>query len=145
MIEHRTGDLFASDITALAHGCNCAGAMGAGIAVQFRQRFPKMYREYKNRCLGGLFKPGDVFVWDEDPPFVVFNLGTQAHWRTTAKLDWIKASIMNMLIQAGRRGICQIGMPRIGAGLGGLAWSEVEQVLWDVAPDESPALVVYSL
>jgi O-acetyl-ADP-ribose deacetylase (regulator of RNase III) len=38
-IEARTGDLFAQpDLTALAHGCNCAGAMGKGIAVPFKQR-----------------------------------------------------------------------------------------------------------
>lgn len=32
MIEFKTGDLFAEDGLALAHGVNCAGAMGAGIA-----------------------------------------------------------------------------------------------------------------
>lgn len=30
------GDLFgASGLDALAHGCNCAGAMGEGIAIEF--------------------------------------------------------------------------------------------------------------
>ena len=42
------GDLFRQEgLRALAHGCNCAGAMGKGIAVEFRERFPKMYAEYK--------------------------------------------------------------------------------------------------
>ena len=35
------GDLFAAEgIRAWAHGCNCAGSMGAGIAVEFKRRFP---------------------------------------------------------------------------------------------------------
>lgn len=33
-----------------AHGRNCAGAMGKGIALQFKERFPKMYLEYKQLC-----------------------------------------------------------------------------------------------
>lgn len=49
-IEEGTGDLFAQpDLRALAHGCNCAGAMGKGIAVPFKQRWPRMYEEYRAR------------------------------------------------------------------------------------------------
>jgi len=48
-----SGDLFAnaSSVQAFAHGCNCAGAMGAGIAVGFRTRYPAMYEEYRRRCI----------------------------------------------------------------------------------------------
>lgn len=145
MIEHRRGDLFKSDILALAHGCNTVGAMGAGIAWQFRQRFPKMYLEYRNLCFSRTFKPGEVFTWDEDPPYTIFNLGTQGHYRHKAKPEWIHNSVMAMLIDAGRRGIHEIAMPKIGAGLGRLPWSQVQEVLEDVAPFDSPKLVVYSL
>lgn len=44
------GDLFDIDLPAIGHGCNSRGSMGAGIAVQFRRRYPDMYREYKRRC-----------------------------------------------------------------------------------------------
>lgn len=37
-------------IRALAHGCNGAGAMGKGIAVEFRPRFPAMDTEHEERC-----------------------------------------------------------------------------------------------
>lgn len=30
------GDLFEASEAALAHGCNCQGSMGAGIAVEFK-------------------------------------------------------------------------------------------------------------
>ena len=57
------GDLFAhKGLDALAHGCNCAGAMGKGIAVHFRERFPNMYGEYKQRCADGRFTLGAVFA-----------------------------------------------------------------------------------
>lgn len=45
------GDMFAMPhIRALAHGCNGAGAMGKGIAVEFRPRFPAMDTEHEERC-----------------------------------------------------------------------------------------------
>ena len=38
-----TGDLFANRFQAQAHGCNCQGSMGAGIATGFRDRYAAMY------------------------------------------------------------------------------------------------------
>src|ERR1700735_1327550 len=117
-----SGDLFRdATLDALAHGCNCAGAMGRGIAVEFRRRFPRMYGDYKQRCATGRFALGDVFAWREDER-VVFNLGTQQSWRTRAELGAIEAASRAMvrLAEQGEVGrIGRIGLPRIGAGLGG--------------------------
>ena len=46
----KDGDIFSIEgVTNFAHGCNCAGSMGRGIAVQFRKKFPRMYENYKYR------------------------------------------------------------------------------------------------
>jgi O-acetyl-ADP-ribose deacetylase (regulator of RNase III) len=144
-VEHRTGDLFAQpDLPALAHGCNCAGAMGAGIAVLFKKRWPRMYAEYKARCTDGRFVPGDVFVWEECGS-TVFNLGTEKHWRTGATLDFIERSVRAMVTEAEARKIGAVGMPRIGAGYGGLVWNDVEAVLTRACAGSAVRLVVVSL
>ena len=45
------GDIFRIDgVSSYAHGCNCAGAMGKGIAVQFNCKYPDLYHEYKQLC-----------------------------------------------------------------------------------------------
>lgn len=59
-LGRRLSDLFASELPALGHGCNSAGAMGKGIAVEFRRRWPAMFDEYKRRCADGSFKLGDL-------------------------------------------------------------------------------------
>jgi O-acetyl-ADP-ribose deacetylase (regulator of RNase III) len=129
---HR-GDLFATpDLVALAHGCNCAGAMGAGIAVAFKARWPAMFAEYQTRCADGRFKLGDVFVW-RAAETTVFNLATQPHWRAGAELAAIEASVGVMLRQGESLGLDHIAMPRIGAGLGGLAWDDVLSVIAPLA------------
>ena len=75
------GDLFANEhqAQALAHGCNCQGVMGAGIALGFRERYPAMYSEYRRRCQAAprQFNPGEVFLWKDAALPWVFNLATQ--------------------------------------------------------------------
>jgi O-acetyl-ADP-ribose deacetylase (regulator of RNase III) len=136
------GDLFRANLPALAHGCNCAGAMGKGIAVEFRSRFPARYAEYKQRCATKRFTPGDVFAWKEGD-VTIYNLGTQKTWRTPATLSAIEASVTEMVRLADAAGITRVGLPRIGAGLGGLAWTDVRAFLATVGASASVELVVF--
>ena len=123
------GDLFATpEITTFAQGCNCAGAMGKGIALVFRERWPEMYRAYRTRCREGLFGLGDVFLWEGDDARI-FNLGTQRTWGVPALPLAIECAVLKMLFMAEDRGIAEIGMPRIGAGLGRLDWPDVAERL----------------
>jgi O-acetyl-ADP-ribose deacetylase (regulator of RNase III) len=121
-----------NDIGNYAHGCNCAGAMGRGIAVQFRKKFPKMYQEYKQLCSEGSFGLGDIFPYHYDGG-CVFNLGTQLHWRDKAEIWAIEESLRKMISYSLANGIVDIALPRIGAGLGGLDWVEVKPVFQRVA------------
>jgi len=137
------GDLFETPgIRAYAHGCNCAGAMGAGIAVAFKKRWPRMFEEYKVRCADGRFRLGDVFVWNEDD-VVVYNLATQEHWKTKARFPALKKAALKMVELAALAGIERIGLPRIGAGLGGLEWPRVRSVLDEVGAQTPVTLVVF--
>ena len=138
-----SGDLFRHEgLQALAHGCNCAGAMGKGIAVEFRSRFPEMYAEYKRRCADRRFALGDVFTWT-DGDRTVFNLGTQQSWRSKADLLAVERALRTMVEIAEQRGITQIGLPRIGAGLGGLSWQAVRSLLTRIGADTTVNLVVF--
>ena len=127
------GDIFKLDgVGSYAHGCNCAGAMGKGIAVSFKERFPEMYREYKELCLKGTYNPGDVFDYDYGGGHI-YNLGTQKTWRTRARLEYIESSLRKMMELALHNGVRKIAMPAIGAGLGGLIWADVRSVIDRVA------------
>lgn len=138
------GDLFALDAPALGHGCNCQGAMGAGIAKEFKRRFPDMYAEYRLRCQTGRFQLGDVFVWTA-PDLVVYNLATQPRPGPSADREAVRLSARAMLRDAEDRGLPTVGIPRIGAGLGGLRWSSVSAVLAEEARGSGVELVVVSL
>jgi O-acetyl-ADP-ribose deacetylase (regulator of RNase III) len=137
------GDLFRHPgLHALAHGCNCAGSMGKGIAVEFRKRFPVMYAKYKKRCEEGTFKPGDVYMWT-DGAITVFNLGTQKSWKTKATLPAVEEALGKMVALAESHGVRRVGLPRIGAGLGALPWEKVRGLLERVGQGTKVELVVF--
>lgn len=126
------GDIFSvPGVTSYAHGCNCAGAMGRGIALQFRNRWPQMYDEYRRLCALGKFQPGNVYRYEYGNGHI-YNLATQKHWRgpdSMARLEYIETALTKMLTMATRDGVSAIAMPRIGAGLGGLRWEDVREVI----------------
>jgi O-acetyl-ADP-ribose deacetylase (regulator of RNase III) len=171
-IRYVAGDLFANEYQAraLAHGCNCQGTMGAGIAVGFRERYPAMYAAYRQRCQASprQFNPGDVFLWKADNQPWVFNLATQEdYWRSRAygggrlrepgsrtlapvgrsrapaTYDAIERCLNAMRARADAEGIASIAMPRIGAGYGGLSWPKVRAIIERAFADWAGSLYVY--
>lgn len=143
-VEYVSGDLFANRFEAesLAHGCNCAGSMGAGVAVGFRERYPEMYEEYRRRCKAKppTFTLGGVFFWrDTDKP-AVFNLGTQPRPARGATYEAVEAALKAMRETADAEKITSIAMPRIAAGYGGLSWKKV-RALVDAAFADWPGTV----
>jgi O-acetyl-ADP-ribose deacetylase (regulator of RNase III) len=147
-IEFISGDLFVNrfKVQAFAHGCNCQGSMGAGIATGFKQRYPDMYEEYRRRCKADprAFNLGDSFLWKSDDQPWVFNLGTQEqYWHGRASYDAIETALITMRQQADSEGIKTIAVPRIGVGYGGLSWKKVRAIIEQVFADWAGTLYVY--
>ncbi len=140
-----TGDLFGMDLPAIGHGVNCAGVMGAGIAVEFKRRWPVMYLEYKALCTDERLVPGDIFTWYAGHGVRVYNMATQQRPDGGARLHIIGKCVRAVLEHARQRDLPKVGIPRIGAGLGGLDWDDVRVVLRAVSRDASTELVVVSL
>ena len=136
-IRYVSGDLFDNEheVRAFAHGCNCQGSMGAGVAKTFRARYPQMFEEYRGRCktIPRQFNLGDCWLWKEDSRPSVFNLGTQeGFWRARASYEAIETASGEMQRRANAEGITSIAIPRIGVGYGGLSWKKVRAIVESV-------------
>lgn len=147
-IEFVAGDLFANAhaVEAFAHGCNCQGSMGAGIATGFRERYPEMFEQYRARCKAKprRFNLGDVWLWKAKGQPWVFNLGTQeAVWRARASYEAIETALRAMRELADAEGVGSIAIPRIGVGYGGLSCKKVRAIVEQVFADWQGRLVVY--
>ena len=141
MYEEVKGDLFETDLEWIAHGCNAKGVMGSGVAKVVRERYPQAYKDYMDMVLH--VEPGDVIV---SAP--ILNLITQRDYgrdpnRQYAKVEWIVSALeqSHQIIPPQD----SIAMPMIGAGLGGLRWSEVRPVLEEFATTCRRHIRVYYL
>lgn len=143
----KSGDVFTSDAGAIAHGVNTRGVMGAGIAKAFRERYPDMYSHYRRECQFGRLQPGGLMAYlPADGEFgVVYNVASQKNTGPDAKIEWLGAGLDSALRDAETRGFGKIAMPRIGTGIGGLDWEEVEPWLRGLAGKYNVDIEVWTL
>ena len=116
------GDLLEAS-TAIAHGCNVVGAMGAGVAADIKQAFPSMYDEYHQLCKDHKVRPGDIFASEQllnGRNIMVYNLMTQTGLNG-ADMQFMREAFERMIDDANKRNISIITIPMIGAGLGGIS------------------------
>ncbi len=147
-IQYVSGDLFlnAHSAQAFAHGCNCQGSMGAGIAKTFKERYPQMFAAYRQRCKANprQFNLGDAFLWKEEGKPWVFNLGTQeTYWHARASYEAIEEALLKMRTLAEEEAIQRIAIPQIGTGYGGLSWKKVRAIVEQVFGNWEGHLIVY--
>lgn len=116
----------------IAHGCNCMCAMGKGIALTIKKAFPKAYEVDCETTAADKEKLGTCSVADcelDKGQVLVVNCYTQFHWRGTGSkisydaiescMKWIKGNYSNK----------KIGLPLIGAGLGGGDWNRIFSII----------------
>lgn len=149
-IIHKTGNIFTSYSQAIGHGVNVYGVMGHGIAVQFRNNFPRMYDEYRDLCKTNGLMPGSVFIWSAGTlqggkEGFVYNIASQDAPGANADYGWLLSGVHRALTHADEHQIKSVSLPRIGAGVGGLEWEKVLQVLELVASWHTTDLEIWSL
>ena len=128
MIEYKTRDILTEDAEALVNTVNCVGAMGRGIALQFKKAFPENFRSYAAACKRDEVKPGQMFVFETGQlvnPRYIINFPTKRHWRGKSRMEDIDAGLVALAKEIRARNIRSVAVPPLGSGLGGLDWSEV--------------------
>lgn len=139
-----TGDLFTSTADGIGHGVNCRGFMGSGIAPFFKRKYAGMYDAYRVVCLAGNLHGGETFIWPT-PEVTVFNIASQEKEGRNADLSFLESGVRAALIYADKHGVKTLALPRIGCGIGGLDWADVEPLLAGLAAEYECDLEVWTL
>lgn len=147
MIRYVQGDLLASNLKVIAHGCNCHGVFGAGIALQIKNKWPNVYEVYrlKYQVLG--LELGTILPVRTLDDRIVVNCMTQQDFGNTARV-YVDYSAVESCIAAindhvDAWGVSEVGLPKIGAGLANGNWNRIEDIIVRNAKNFIP--VVYTL
>jgi len=129
MMKLTHGNLLAAPAEALVNTVNTVGIMGRGIALQFKQAYPTMFRDYERACKAGEVTLGKVQVFDlgglVGGPRWIINFPTKGHWRADSRMADIEAGLQDLVATIRKLRIRSIAIPPLGCGNGGLNWNEV--------------------
>lgn len=136
-VRNIKSDLFKSDAQVIAHGCNCQGQMGAGVAAIIREKYPLAYGRYVDEYNHhDELILGDVqFVYIEEEDRYIANCMTQEYTGTHERqvnYDAIYTSFEVLNEFAIANNIKEVALPCIGAGLAGGNWRIILTMLEEV-------------
>jgi O-acetyl-ADP-ribose deacetylase (regulator of RNase III)/uncharacterized protein YwgA len=123
------GNIFESDAEAIVNTVNTIGIMGKGIALQFKQQYPDMYKDYKKACESGEVVIGKMHVWKNPSmfgPHYIINFPTKEDWRNSSKIEFIQKGLLDLVSVIKELGLKSIAVPPLGCGNGGLDWDQVK-------------------
>ena len=63
MLKYSETTVFNVDAQTMVNTVNCRGVMGAGLALEFKVRFPEMYADYVRRCEHGEMQTGALSIY----------------------------------------------------------------------------------
>ena len=146
-VTYTDDSIFETEAEAIVNPVNCVGVSGAGLAREFARRYPENDRLYKEACKEGRVLPGRGIITATglDGPIYIVNSPTKRHWRDKSCLNDIRLGLRNLHRELLRRSIRLIALPALGAGLGGLDWRDVWELIEREFGDEDRIEVTVSL
>lgn len=129
MIKYYEGTVFNTPAKTIVNTVNCAGVMGAGIALEFKLRYPEMYEDYIEKCKEKQMKVGIPRIYEYSEDLWIMNFPTKGHWRFPSKMAWIEQGLKYFVENYKKRNIHSIAFPKLGTNNGGLEWKEVRNLM----------------
>ena len=143
MIYFKDGDIFKDTSKAIVNAVNCIGAMGKGIALKFKEKYPNNYIAYKTACDNKEVKIGKMFIYKENNKIII-NFPTKQHWYNDSRIEYIEEGLKDLVKVLYSLNIESIVMPAIGCGNGGLSWELVKKTIKEYLLDVDMNIIVYN-
>ena len=134
-VHFMVGDMFAlkADVTVIP--VNCVGAMGRGVALEAKLRFPGLFKSYQDACNRKMLVPGTLHIWSNSAGGQVVCLPTKLHWKTPSTYEYIETGLHALQKHLSTLGPVRVALPALGCGLGGLKWSNVSVMILNKLSD----------
>jgi uncharacterized protein YwgA/O-acetyl-ADP-ribose deacetylase (regulator of RNase III) len=130
MVKVLKGNVLESNAQTLVNTVNCVGVMGKGVALQFKERFPDMFKDYLSRCQRGEVALGRPYLYRAGSRPWILNFPTKHHWRSVSSVQDIILGLNYLREHHREWGITSLAVPPLGCGEGKLDWGIVGRVLY---------------
>ena len=128
MIEFKSGNIFDSKAHTLVNCVNMVGVMGAGLALQFKKKFPQCFESYVQTCIDHSLSY-KWFHFYQDTNHGIWNFPTKKHWAKPSKIEYVHKGLKAFTDNYKECGIVSVAFPQLGCGRGGLDYDDVKPIM----------------
>ncbi len=132
MIVYKKGNIFLSEATLIAHGVNCSGGFGSGVAKEIAERYPEVRRAYMDKYQHEGWALGETQGITVNSGWrIIVNCATQFRYGPSDQGPYVDYDAVRLVMQSLSRTWPNnvVSMPKIGAGLAGGSWEIIEQII----------------
>ena len=135
MLREVSGDILLTRATAIAHGISPNDDFHQGLALALREKWPAMYKDFRHYTKTQHPAAGGLWAWMGADGQHVVNLFTQQPAPPNgghgghASLQHVGHALKALAKLVTVEQWPSIALPRIGTGVGGLDWHEVQPLI----------------
>ena len=130
MIKYVHGNLLDSSADVLVNPVNCVGVMGGGLALAFKNKYPDMFKAYVAMCYDKELVVGSPQAYHLGDNKYILLFPTKDHYKYPSKIEYIEDGLrhFNTMLWSDIKCL-SFAFPKLGCGLGGLDWLDVEPLM----------------
>jgi O-acetyl-ADP-ribose deacetylase (regulator of RNase III) len=142
MIRYLKGNIFQANAQTIVNTVNLRGAMGKGLALEFKNRFPGLFEAYTNDLLDKRLAIGAPTIWKGKEKWVV-NFPTKDDWRKPSQYEYIEKGLAALRTKLDEWAVLSLALPALGCGLGSLEWAKVKPMIQASLGDMEMSIEVF--
>jgi O-acetyl-ADP-ribose deacetylase (regulator of RNase III) len=150
MIHEVAGDILMTNAKAIAHGVAPNDHFNNGLALELREHWPAMAKDFRHYAHQSHPKAGEIWMWGGVGGVRIFNLLTQegGHEHGTkpgrATLPNVNHCLRRLRHELEKGEVDSLALPKLATGVGGLKWNEVSLLIQQHLNDLSIPIYVYT-
>lgn len=130
IVSRKVGDILESNCDVLCITVNSVGVMGKGMALDAKNKYPGVMRNYKHQCATGRLRPGGILPYPTPDGKLLLLVATKDHWAKDSQLEWIEQILERLVKNLDRLEGLSIAVPPLGCGNGNLDFKVVEKLIY---------------
>ena len=150
MLHEVSGDILLTNAQVIAHGVAPNDSFHQGLALQLREQWPALYKDFRHYCQTQHPKAGEIWSWMGASGKRIVNLFTQdaayEHGSKPGKATThnVGHALRELHKLALAENFTSIALPRLATGVGGLEWDEVKPLVEQHLGSLNVPIVVYT-
>lgn len=132
------------DTAIIAHICNNRGVWGAGFVLAVSEKWPSAERHYREFFESGNMALGDTMLCNVQPGIFVANMIAQDGFPSQKRRCAVDFDALELCLDS-VVGHSSVHMPRIGCGIAGATWDQIEPIIQRTLCANGVSVTVYDL